>query len=71
MNTLYTVRKCRKDDSLYGDIHGCDNIEKTVCGLDIDENYWIVSNAFDGEITCKYCLQVMKKYPTIPQRLKK
>lgn len=56
-NVLYTVMRVNKKDELYGKIHGSNHADKTLCGLEINENWWIVSNAFDGEITCPKCLK--------------
>ena len=69
MNTLYTVSRCRKDDTLFGLAHGSDDGNITVCGQTINENWFITHNTFDGVITCKKCLAIMMKYSTIPQRM--
>jgi len=55
MKTRYTVSKCRKDDSLFGPVHGSDDSENTICGQEIDHHWWIVNNTYDGGITCKKC----------------
>lgn len=67
--TLYTIQRCKKDDTLYGPIHGSDNGETTLCGQDVDTNWWILNNTFDGIITCKKCLKILTKYPTLSQRI--
>ena len=73
MKTLYTVKRCKNNfnDELFKTSHGSDNGEFTLCGIEINENWYITHNEFDGIITCKKCLNVFKKYPTIPQRIKK
>jgi hypothetical protein len=53
---LYTVSRCKADDSPYGLEHGSDDGESTLCGQNIDHNWYILSNAFDGKITCKKCV---------------
>ena len=71
MKTLYTIRRCRKNGILYGPSHGADDTYNTVCGVPITAgNWWVTSNVFDGEITCSKCLAVLKKFPTVPQRMK-
>ena len=71
MNTLYTLRKTRKDDTLYGPSHGSDHDGMTLCGHEIDDRWWITNNTCDGEITCKDCLRVLELYPTVQERLGK
>jgi hypothetical protein len=46
---------------LYGVTHGSEDADKTLCGRGIDHNWWIVDNAFEGEITCVSCLKVLKR----------
>ena len=72
MKTLYTVKKCKNkyNDELFKTSHGSDNGEETLCGIEINENWFITHNVFDGIITCKKCLAVLKEFPTIPQRVK-
>ena len=78
MNTLYTVSKVKSTkncpahgagpEDLKGPLHAADVDFKTVCGQDIEADWYIVNNTFDGEITCKECLTTLEKLPTIPQR---
>ena len=70
--TLYTVKKCKNkyNDELCKTSHGSDDGEKTLCGIELNENWFITQNEFDGIITCKKCKKVLKEYPTIPQRVK-
>ena len=72
MKTLYTVKRCKNNfnDELFNTSHGSDDGEFTLCGIEINENWYITNNTFDGKITCKKCLNVLKKYPTINQRIK-
>jgi len=65
LHTLYTVRRVRKDDELYGPNHASDDAETTACGLRTDHNWWITSNCFDGDITCRKCLDLIRarKHP--------
>lgn len=53
---LYTVQRARKDDTLYGPTHGSHDGDVTVCGVTIDQNWYIVSNCSYGEINCMKCL---------------
>jgi hypothetical protein len=57
---LYTVRQCRKDDTLYGPTHGSQDANTTACGKEIDSNWYIITNGFDGKITCKDCIKLLK-----------
>ena len=59
-NTFYTVQRIRKDDTLYGPLHGSVDAEKTICGIALNTNWYIIDNTFDGKITCKECLKIMK-----------
>ncbi len=64
MKILYTVRRIRKDDTLYGSIHGSKNGCDTVCGFSLNHNWYIINNTFDGEITCKKCLKILRDSPS-------
>jgi hypothetical protein len=59
--TMYTVQRCRKDDSLYGPTHASKYAENTLCGLNVNHNWYIVNNTFDGEVTCKKCIEIMER----------
>ncbi len=67
-STLYTLRKARKDNSLYGPSHGADHDGMTLCGQEITDDWWITDNTYDGFITCKKCLKILELYPTLSQR---
>ena len=55
---LYTIRRCRKSGAFYGSVHGSMDATTTTCGVVCEgEGWWILTNAFDGEITCKKCLR--------------
>lgn len=56
---VYTVQRCRKNDTRYGATHGSSDGEFTLCGLELDHNWWIVTSAFDGVVTCKKCGKVI------------
>jgi len=58
--TLYTVSRCRNDNTFYGPCHGSDDGKETTCGKLIDHQWFIVTNAFDGLVTCKKCLSRIK-----------
>ncbi len=56
-NTVeYTVQKISKKDKVYGVVHGSYNVRETICGVDINENWTVITNDYDGKITCKKCL---------------
>lgn len=59
MSTLYTVSRCKPDNTFYGPLHGSTDSYTTICGQTTDERWWILNNTFDGEITCKKCLSVL------------
>lgn len=55
---VYTVSRCRNDDTLYGPIHWSADGETTFCGYDIMNKYWfILTNDFSGESNCKRCIK--------------
>ena len=68
MKTLYTFQMAREDDSLYDATHGSDDGFVTICGEEVDRNWWITDNNFNGDITCKKCLKILKEKPTIQER---
>lgn len=60
----YIVSKCRKDNSLYGTMHGAIGERKTLCGKVLDSNWYITNTnvhtdpaTFMNLITCKKCLK--------------
>jgi hypothetical protein len=55
-NPLYTAQRVRKDDTAYGLVHGSMDGSTTTCGMEMDEKWWILTNAFNGIPTCKKCL---------------
>lgn len=62
MKPLYTIQRYRpKSDKLFGAIHYSDDGNTTLCGLEIDDRWWILTNNRDGEATCKKCLSGGKK----------
>jgi hypothetical protein len=61
---LYTIQHVRKDDTLYGPIHGAMVDYETLCGLSTSHKWWILTNAFNGTPTCKKCL----KTPLVPSK---
>ncbi len=61
MRTLYTLSKINAKEELYGVQHGSTDAIETLCGLKISARSWyIVDNAFKGEIGCNDCLKVLK-----------
>ena len=63
MSYFYLVSRCRKDDTLYGSMHGSNDADKTLCGHEIDCHWWILNaEKWDREnIDCKKCLKAMAK----------
>lgn len=58
MPKVYTIRRCRADDTLYGPVHWSADAKTTFCGLDLSNNlWWVLSNDFGGEATCKKCIK--------------
>jgi hypothetical protein len=58
----YTVRRCRSlsNDELIGPTHGSDDAEYTICGIEIDQYWWIETSDGSGTVTCKKCLRQQK-----------
>ena len=54
---VYAMSGCKKNDELYAPLPASSDGEKTFCGQSSDENWWIVTNAFDGIVTRKKCLK--------------
>ena len=55
---FYTVSRCRKepDDRLYGPTHCTTDTDQTLCGLVIDERWWMgVYHYTPIAYTCKKC----------------
>ena len=61
MKTLYTVRKINRKDNLYGSSHGSTDANETICGKNINENWCIINNIFDGKISCRKCIKILKE----------
>jgi hypothetical protein len=62
LTTMYTLSRCRRDEKLYGRVHGSSDCEKTHCGMDANEDAWmILSNDFTGIVTCRKCLAEQSK----------
>lgn len=60
--TEYTVRRCRSlsNDERIGPTHGSDDGEYTICGIEIDQYWWIETSDGSGTVTCKKCLSRQK-----------
>lgn len=55
---LYTVQRAKmKTDELFGPVHCSMTGNETMCGIVMDEKWWILTNASDGTPTCKKCLK--------------
>ena len=58
MPKVYTVSRCRSDDTLYGPIHWSADAETTFCGLDLSGHlWWVMSSNSKGYATCKNCIK--------------
>jgi len=66
-HTSYTVqyitnyKKLELKNSLAKTTHGSEDGEVTICGKKLDEYWYIANNTFDGKITCKKCINILKK----------
>ena len=68
--SLYTVVFSRKvglyrlDNPDTKLVHGSDDGKQTICGkiIALDGHWFIRSNDFSGEVTCKHCIGIMKKF---------
>lgn len=59
-NPQYTIQRITKADRLFGPIHGTEQVKATLCGREIDYNWYVLTTNYDGEVTCKRCLKEMK-----------
>ncbi len=58
---IYVFSRVRAtSDKLYGATHAASNPFDTLCGLETDQNWWLISNEGKGKITCKKCLRGIK-----------
>jgi len=62
MKTLYTISKCKRKTGLeiYEKSHGSHDAETTLCGISLNEDWYITNNTYDGIITCNKCLKILK-----------
>ena len=58
MPSMYTVYKCESKTSnkQRGRSHYSDDGEKTLCGMIITDDWYIVDNTFTGKAQCPVCL---------------
>jgi hypothetical protein len=67
MCSQYSVQKCKLSKNninnldFYGNIHGSHDCYTTLCNQEINHRWYIHNTTFNGKITCKQCLKVMKK----------
>jgi hypothetical protein len=58
---LYTISRIRKNDTLYGPVHWSEDGDKTFCEIDTTSgNWYILTNDFSGEASCRACLKIGK-----------
>ncbi len=62
--TLYAVAKCKDSDclELSNIIHGSVWGAETICGKQLNENWYITANDATGVITCKDCIAKLEEY---------
>ena len=60
---LYAVQRCRKDGSLYGQVHASADADCTVCGVQMNHNWWIIDNTHSLEPACPRCRDTMDSKP--------
>ena len=54
---VYTVSRCRDDGTFYGPVHSSRDCDITLCGKNVDDRWWVVSNSGELDtVTCKQCL---------------
>jgi len=58
---MYTIQRCRKDDTLHGPVHYWNGLNETLCGARTGYNWWILTNNFDGVATCKKCIEINRR----------
>lgn len=59
---LYTIRKIKKDNTVYGPVHASENGNVTLCNVHLNEHYTILTNTRTGKITCKKCIRNLKHF---------
>jgi hypothetical protein len=55
---LYSMQRCRKNNRRYGKIHFAHHEFETLCGLETNEEWWVLTNRHDGDATCPKCIKV-------------
>ncbi len=62
-SSLYTVYKCESEtsDNKVGHYHASDFGEMTLCGKEINSDWFISDNTFTGNVTCGQCLRILKE----------
>jgi len=69
-HTMYTVveiknvKAVNKDNAeiILSDVsHGSNDDDKTVCGKELNDHWFITNNTFDGVITCSKCIAKLKR----------
>jgi len=50
-----TFQRCRKRDQLYGRIHSANDGNRTLCGLPMDERWWILTTDGKHAPECDQC----------------
>ncbi len=59
MPSMYTVYKCesKTSDKQRGRSHYSEDGKKTLCGMIITDDWYIVDNTFTGKAQCHVCIQ--------------
>ena len=63
----YTVKHSKKEHYYYSaePIHGSADLNETICGKIIDDTWMVLSNAFDGDVTCPECIKLLGLFNNI------
>jgi hypothetical protein len=59
-DTQYTIRQITKKGKLYSSIHASADAHTTLCGHEINENWYILTNEGIGVVTCEKCKEILR-----------
>ena len=60
-NFAYTVQRCTDDGSRHGYIHYSGDGHATVCGIELNKYWWILTNDHKGIANCPECIKLQKE----------
>lgn len=60
MACLYTVYQCKSmsSNARRGALHYSDDAEVTLCGREVNEQWYVCDNTFTGVATCRECVRI-------------